>query len=114
MVTVNATTDYRGKSTDTKPTDADINALFLEVDTQDFYYFDTDEDWHKVGGANDIKAKSAKIENTDLIKSLENLEEVKEDVRDEPMEGIEVEPDEWGEWKELSEPEPESKDGGKK
>jgi hypothetical protein len=26
-------------------------------------------------------------------------------VRDEPMEGIEVEPDEWGEWKELSEPE---------
>lgn len=53
MVTVNATTDYRGKSTDPKPADADINALFLEVDTQDFYYFDTDEEWHKVGGADD-------------------------------------------------------------
>jgi hypothetical protein len=106
MVTVNATTDYRGLSTDPKPTDADINALFLEVDTQDFYYFDTDEDWHKVGGANGSKAKSAE---TDLKKSVENFEEIKEDVRDEPMEGIEVEPDEWGEWKELSEPEPESK-----
>ena len=58
MVTVNATTDYRGKSTDTKPATADINAFFLEVDTQDFYYFDTDEDWHKVGGANASKAKN--------------------------------------------------------
>jgi len=110
-VTVNATTDYRGKSTDTKPTDADINAFFLEVDTQDWYYFDTDKDWHKVGGANDTKAKSAKIENTDLIKSLENLEEVKEDARDEPLEEKETAPDEWGE---ISEPEAESKDGGEK
>ena len=100
MVTVNATTDYRGKSTDTKPADADINALFLEVDTQDFYYFDTDEDWHKVGSANESKSK---IAETDLKKYLE---EIKEDVRDEPMEGIEVEPDEWGK---ISEPEPESK-----
>ena len=110
MVTVNATTDYRGLSTDTKPTDADINALFLEVDTQDFYYFDTDEDWHKVGGANDTKAKSV---GTELKKSVETLEEVKEDVRDEPMEGIEAN---LGEWNELTEPEPEpeSKDGGKK
>lgn len=101
MVTVNATTDYRGKSTDTKPTDADINALFLEVDTQDFYYFDTDNDWHKVGGANDTKAKSAK---TNLKKSVENLKEVKEDVRDEPLEEKEIEFDEWGD---ISEPEPE-------
>lgn len=103
MVTVNATTDYRGKSTDTKPTDADINALFLEVDTQDFYYFDTDEDWHKVGGADASRTKSI---GTDLKKSVENLEEVKEDVRDEPMEEKETQPDEWGE---ISEPEPESK-----
>ena len=50
MVTVNATTEYRCKSTDTKPATADINALFLEVDTTDFYYFDTDDEWHKVGG----------------------------------------------------------------
>lgn len=101
-VTVNATTDYRGLSTDTKPTDADINALLLEVDTGDFYYFDTDEDWHKVGGS----ASRAKSAGTELIKSLENFEEIKEDVRDEPMEGIEAK---LGEWNEFTEPEPESK-----
>ena len=49
MITVNATTDYRGKSTDPKPTNADVNALLLEVDTGDFYYF-TGETWAKVGG----------------------------------------------------------------
>lgn len=103
MVTVNATTDYRGLSTDTKPTNADINALFLEVDTQDFYYFDIDEDWHKVGGSAS-RAKSAA--KTDLKKSVVNLEEVKEDVRDEPMEEKETALDEWGD---ISEPEPESK-----
>lgn len=102
MVTVNATTDYRGKSTDTKPTDADINALLLEVDTGDFYYFDTDEDWHKVGGADGTKAKSAE---PGLKKSVENLEAVKENVRKE------IEFEEWGD---ITEPEPESKDGGKK
>lgn len=102
-VTVNATTDYRGKSTDTKPADADINALFLEVDTQDFYYFDTDNDWHKVGSSAS-RAKSAA--ETDLKKSVGNLRKVKEDVRDEPMEEKEVKLDEWGE---ISEPEPESK-----
>lgn len=102
-VTVNATTDYRGKSTDTKPTDADINALFLEVDTQDFYYFDTDEEWHKVGGADGTKAKSAE---PDLKRSVENLEAVKEDVRDKPMEEKETPPDEWGK---ISKPESKSK-----
>ena len=107
-ITVNATTDYRGLSTDTKPTDADINALFLEVDTQDFYYFDTDEDWHKVGGAAS-RAKSAETE-TDLKKSVVNLKEVKENVRDEPMEEKEIEFEKWGD---ISEPEPESKSKGK-
>lgn len=107
-ITVNATTDYRGKSTDTKPAYADINALFLEVDTQDFYYFDTDEDWHKVGGANASRAKSVE---TDLKKSVENLEvenleEIKEDVRDKPLEEEKTQLDELGE---ISEPEPESK-----
>ena len=51
MITVNATTDYRGMSTDGKPAEADVNALLLEVDTGDFYYFDGAE-WHKVGGEN--------------------------------------------------------------
>ena len=40
---------YEGLSTDTKPTEADVNALFLELDTGDFYYFDGSQ-WSKVGG----------------------------------------------------------------
>ena len=41
--------DYRGLSTDTKPATAAVNALFLEMDTGDFYYFDGAE-WQLVGG----------------------------------------------------------------
>ena len=42
---------YQGLSDDTKPTEnVGINALFLELDTGDFYYFDG-EDWQKVGGS---------------------------------------------------------------
>jgi hypothetical protein len=49
-VTLNgANADYKGLSTDTKPTDASENALFLEVDTGDFYYYHAG-DWSKVGG----------------------------------------------------------------
>lgn len=46
--------DYKGLSTDQKPvTGVAINALFLELDTGDFYYFTGDENtpWAKVGGA---------------------------------------------------------------
>ena len=46
--------DYKGLSTDQKPVeDVAINALFLELDTGDFYYFTGDENtpWAKVGGA---------------------------------------------------------------
>lgn len=50
MVTLNGSTaDYLGLSTDTKPTNAGTNALFLELDTLDFYYFDGTT-WAKVGG----------------------------------------------------------------
>lgn len=41
--------DLRCESTDTKPADAPVNTLILEVDTGDFYYFDG-ADWQKVGG----------------------------------------------------------------
>lgn len=41
--------DYKGLSTDVKPTDCAVNSLFLELDTRDFYYFDGEE-WQKVGG----------------------------------------------------------------
>ena len=41
--------EYKGLSTDNKPTDCGINSLFLELDTGDFYYF-TGDSWMKVGG----------------------------------------------------------------
>ena len=45
-----SSTNYKGKSTDSKPTTGvELNALFLELDTGDFYYF-TGETWAKVGG----------------------------------------------------------------
>jgi len=41
--------DYIGLSTDEKPTDCDINSLFFELDTGNFYYY-TGSAWAKVGG----------------------------------------------------------------
>jgi len=43
-------TCYQCLSTDEKPTEnVPLNALLLELDTGDFYYFDG-SDWAKVGG----------------------------------------------------------------
>ena len=49
MVTLSAQTQYKCLSGDSKPTEAEVNSLLLELDTGDFYYFDTDETWKKVG-----------------------------------------------------------------
>lgn len=38
--------EFKGLSTDTKPTDCEVNSLFLELDTGYFYYFDG-SDWVK-------------------------------------------------------------------
>ena len=50
MITLNgATANYLGLSTDVKPTDdVEKNAMFLELDTGDFYYFNGTA-WAKVG-----------------------------------------------------------------
>lgn len=41
--------DYKGESTDTKPTEGvGVNSLFWELDTNDFYYFNGTE-WKKCG-----------------------------------------------------------------
>lgn len=40
--------EYKGLSTDTKPTDCAVNSMYLELDTGDFYYF-TGTTWAKVG-----------------------------------------------------------------
>lgn len=44
-----SSTNLKGESTDEKPTDVDVNTLFLELDTGVFYYFDG-ETWNAVGG----------------------------------------------------------------
>lgn len=43
---------YNGLSSDDKPTKAEVNAIFTELDTNTDYYF-TGESWEKVGGANE-------------------------------------------------------------
>lgn len=49
MITNNGqTAQLIGLSTDTKPSQAGDNDLFLELDTGDFYYY-TADDWTKVG-----------------------------------------------------------------
>ena len=49
-VTLNgASAEYKGLSTDSKPTEGiAVNTLFLELDTGDFYYFNGST-WQKVG-----------------------------------------------------------------
>jgi hypothetical protein len=42
--------DYRGLSTDVKPTEmVAVNSIYLELDTGNFYYFDGTT-WNKIGG----------------------------------------------------------------
>ena len=43
---------YVGKSTDKKPANAAPNALYLELDTEKFHYFDPDvNDWLPLGSS---------------------------------------------------------------
>lgn len=50
MITLQgATSIYKGESTDEKPTNVDINAKFIELNTGDEYYFDGTS-WKKIGG----------------------------------------------------------------
>ena len=49
ITNIGSTTNLKGKSTDEKPiTGIEINTLFLELDTEELYYFDGTE-WKVVG-----------------------------------------------------------------
>lgn len=50
MVTLSNTTKYYGVSTDDKPEEAEVNAIFTELDTNKNYYFDGEE-WQEIGGS---------------------------------------------------------------
>ena len=41
--------EYKGTSSDTKPTNCAVNSTFWELDTDDKYYF-TGTTWDKIGG----------------------------------------------------------------
>ncbi len=41
--------DFKGLSTDDKPTTCAVNSIFWELDTNLFYYFDG-EAWQPIGG----------------------------------------------------------------
>ena len=41
--------EYKGLSTDDKPTECAVNSLYWELDTNKFYYFDG-ESWNEIGG----------------------------------------------------------------
>lgn len=79
-----SSTNLKGLSTDTKPTDVEINTLFLELDTGDFYYFDTDDEWRKVGGGTESKGRSTSTptSNDPRAKLIEKID-TKEDKFDE-------------------------------
>ena len=70
--------DFSGVSTDTKPTNCAVNSLFLELDTGNFFYFDSGE-WHQ------IPAISGD-DNLDLVKARINKKIQK--VPPEALEGI--------------------------
>ena len=58
--------DFKGLSTDEKPTNCDVNSLFYELDTGDFYYFDGV--WKKVGS----KVQLQDTGNSGTIEITEN------------------------------------------
>lgn len=85
MITLNGNNpDLLGLSTDTKPTDAGVNTLFLEVDSAKFYYF-TGEDWVELGTAPDaddlgkgapmLTLTKTEPETVDEPEQLETVEE---------------------------------------
>ena len=60
MITLKGyTANYAGKSTDTKPTDVEVNTIFHALDTNKYYYFDG-TNWTEIpntgggGGGGDI------------------------------------------------------------
>lgn len=54
MVTLKGSSaNFLGTSTDDKPTDAPVNSIFTELDTNTDYYF-TGETWEKVGGDSEV------------------------------------------------------------
>ena len=88
MVTLKGyTANYAGKSTDTKPTDVEVNTIFHALDTGKFYYFDGTQ-WNEIpntgggGGGGDITSANVTAmtgyeiaEEADAIETTDTLNE---------------------------------------
>ena len=87
MVTLKGyTANYAGKSTDTKPTDVEVNTIFHALDTGKHYYFDG-SDWNEMpnsggGGGGDITSANVTAmsgyeiaEEFDAIETTDTLNE---------------------------------------
>ena len=88
MVTLKGyTANYAGKSTDTKPTDVEINTIFHALDTDKYYYFDGTQ-WNEIpntgggGGGGDITSANVTAmtgyeiaEEADAIETTDTLNE---------------------------------------
>ena len=87
MVTLKGyTANYAGKSTDTKPTDVEVNTIFHALDTGKYYYFDG-SDWNEIpntggGGGGDITSANVTAmtgyeiaEEADAIETTDTLNE---------------------------------------
>lgn len=88
MVTLKGyTANYAGKSTDTKPTDVEVNTIFHALDTNKYYYFDG-TNWTEIpntgggGGGGDITSENVTAmtgyeiaEEADAIETTDTLNE---------------------------------------
>ena len=87
MVTLKGyTANYAGKSTDSKPTDVEINTIFHALDTDKYYYFDGTQ-WNEIpntggGGGGDITSANVTAmtgyeiaEEADAIETTDTLNE---------------------------------------
>lgn len=58
--------EFKGLSTDTKPTDCGVNSLFWELDTNKFYYFDRGA-WMEIGTPNTGTDDDEGEENWEMV-----------------------------------------------
>ena len=80
MVTLKGyTANYAGKSTDTKPTNVEVNTIFHALDTGKYYYFDG-SDWNEMpntggGGGGDItSANVTAMTGYEIAEEVDDIE----------------------------------------
>lgn len=80
MVTLKGyTANMLGVSTDQKPTDADINTIFRELDTNKYYYFDG-TDWNEIpssgGGGSSFEPTQTQLDAMNSGATTEKINQI--------------------------------------